>query len=54
MNGEFKDLNPKFNHTFSEVLKNITIVWQGNIVDNLEAGINFVEIETADGTIELF
>ena len=54
MNGEFKDLNPKFNHTFSEVLKDINIVWQGNIVDNLEAGINFIEIETGDGTIELF
>jgi hypothetical protein len=54
MNGEFKDLNPKFNHTFSEVLKDINIVWQGNIVDNLEAGINFIEIETTDGTIELF
>jgi hypothetical protein len=54
MNGEFKDLNPKFNLTFSEVLKDINIVWQGNIVDNLEAGINFIEIETGDGTIELF
>jgi len=54
MNGELKDLNPKFNDTFSEILQEIEIVWQGTIESNLDTGINFVEITTEDKIIELF
>ena len=54
MNGELKDLNPKFNDTFSEVSKEIEIVWQGTMEGNFEAGINFIEIKTGDEIIELF
>ena len=54
MNGELKDLNPKFNDTFSEVSQEIEIVWQGTIEGNFDAGINFIEIKTGDEIIELF
>ena len=54
MNGELKDLNPKFNDTFSEVSQEIEIVWQGTMEGNFEAGINFIEIKTGDEIIELF
>jgi hypothetical protein len=54
MNGELKDLNPKFNDTFSEILQEIEIVWQGTMESNLDTGINFVEIKTEDKIIELF
>jgi len=54
MNGELKDLNPKFNDTFSEILQEIEIVWQGTMESNLDTGINFVEITTEDKIIELF
>ena len=54
MNGELKDLNPKFNDTFSEISQEIEIVWQGTMEGNLDAGINFIEIKTADEIIELF
>ena len=54
MNGELKDLNPKFNDTFSEVSQEIEIVWQGTMEGNFDAGINFIEIKTGDEIIELF
>ena len=54
MNGELKDLNPKFNDTFSVILQEIEIVWQGTMESNLDTGINFVEITTEDKIIELF
>ena len=54
MNGESKDLNPKFNDTFSEVSQEIEIVWQGTMEGNFDAGINFIEIKTGDEIIELF
>ena len=54
MNGELKELNPKFNETFLEVLKEIDIVWQAGIENNFEAGISFIEIKTVNGAIELF
>ena len=54
MNGELKDLNPKFNDTFSEVSQEIEIVWQGTIEGNFDAGINFIEIKTGGEIIELF
>jgi hypothetical protein len=54
MNGELKDLNPKFNDNFSEILQEIEIVWQGTMENNLDTGINFIEITTRDKTIELF
>ena len=54
MNGELKDLNPKFNDTFSEVSQEIEIVWQGTIEGNFDAGINFIEIKTRGEIIELF
>ena len=54
MNGELKDLNPKFNETFSEVSQEIEIVWQGTMEGNFDAGINFIEIKTGDEIIELF
>jgi len=49
-----KDLNPKFNDNFSEILQEIEIVWQGTMENNLDTGINFIEITTRDKTIELF
>ena len=54
MNGELKDLNPKFNDTFLEVSQEIEIVWQGTMEGNFNAGINFIEIKTGDEIIELF
>ena len=54
MNGELKDLNPKFNDTFSEVSQEIEIIWQGTMEGNFDAGINFIEIKTGDEIIELF
>jgi len=54
MNGELKDLNPKFSDSFSEILQEIEIVWQGTLESNLDTGINFIEITTRDKTIELF
>ena len=54
MNGELKDLNPKFYDTFSEVSQEIEIVWQGTMEGNFDAGINFIEIKTGDEIIELF
>jgi hypothetical protein len=54
MNGELKDLNPKFSDSFSEILQEIEIVWQGTMENNLDTGINFIEITTRDKTIELF
>ena len=54
MNGELKDLNPKFNETFSEILQEIEIVWQGTMESNLDSGINFIEIATGDKIVELF
>ena len=54
MNGELKDLNPKFNDTFLEVSQEIEIVWQGTMKGNFDAGINFIEIKTGDEIIELF
>jgi hypothetical protein len=54
MNGELKDLNPKFNDTFLEVSQEIEIVWQGTMEGNFDAGINFIEIKTGDEIIELF
>ena len=54
MNGELKDLNPKFNDTFSEVSQEIEIVWQGTMEGNFDVGINFIEIKTGDEIIELF
>ena len=54
MNGELKDLNPKFNDTFSEVSQEIEIVWKGTMEGNFEAGINFIEIKTGKEIIELF
>ena len=54
MNGELKDLNPKFNDTFSEVSQEIEIVWQGTMEGNFDAGINFIEIKTGGEIIELF
>ncbi len=54
MNGELKDLNPKFKDTFSEVSQEIEIVWQGAMEGNFDEGINFIEIKTGDEIIELF
>ena len=54
MNGELKDLNPKFIDSFSEVSQEIEIVWQGAMEVNFDEGINFIEIKTGDKIIELF
>jgi hypothetical protein len=54
MNGDLKDLNPKFNDSFSEVLQETEIVWQGTTGTNLDEGINFIEIKIGNEIIKLF
>ena len=53
MNGDSKNLNPKFKETFLEISQSFEIIWEVTTENGTDPGINYIEVETEGKRLKL-